>query len=177
MSCSVVWLPDGRSPLTPVLTRHWPLLPSLTPTWSCIAVSMETPLCLLPGLPLVRPGFSHLLSGWWDSSTAARGASPPTPPLLPSDSLCPCFLPGRAGSRAQTQTRQSTWDCFPSRYLDSRFCHLPTENGVRSSSTCLCPLPGSAGLLGLACPSHTPLIQKRACLHLQAWSPSWAAAP
>lgn len=129
------------------------------PLGPAVAVSMETSLCLFQGLPLVRPGFSHLLSGWWD-----RALQPEAPPHThththtPSGSLCPCCLPGRPGSRAQTQARLPAWDCFLNRYLDCVSCHLPTEKGVRSQPlpyVPLCPawLSGSPrpGL-----PSHAP---------------------
>lgn len=104
---------------------------------------METPLCLLPGLPLVRTSFSHLLlSGWWDSIEAARGSLPLPPPLWPTGSLYPCVLPRRTGSGTQTQAGQSPWDHFLRRHLDclsSGFC--PQRRGSDPSPFPPPPVP------------------------------------
>ncbi|XP_057570575.1 TOM1-like protein 2 isoform X4 [Hippopotamus amphibius kiboko] len=56
----------------------------------CCCVSMETPLCLLPGLPLVRTSFSHPPVGRWDRVTQR-------PPSLPTSSLW-LFSPRKSSS-------------------------------------------------------------------------------
>lgn len=123
-----------RSTLPMPGTGH-PSIPGPHSLLRC-SVSMETPLCLLPGPPLVSTSFSHLLSGW-GTVTAARGPSPLPRPPLPSAPL-PVFPSRKNG---QPQARPSTRNYFLSRHWDYPSCHLPTETGVRSQPLPRVPLP------------------------------------
>lgn len=138
-----------------------PLAPPPVPSphealWPCTAVSMEMPLYLLPGLPLVRTALATFSPGVGGGTVSLWLGGP-----LPSTgSLCSRPLPGELGSRAQPQAR------LPA--------HREGGQTLASSSICPCPFPGPVGLR-LACPP-CPSVSERACLHLQAPSPSWAAA-
>lgn len=75
-------------------SRHRPLLPSPAPLspQSCTAVSMEMPLCLLPGLPRVR---TASLRRWDSCSQRPLTARPHSHHRFPSTSC------RRAGGRAR----------------------------------------------------------------------------
>lgn len=100
----MVWLPRQQVTSHPCLHRALATPPIPGPHWSCVVVSMVTPLCLLPGLPLVRTHFSHLLSGRWHSGTVARGTSHvPAPPAhrLP----LPMFPPRKSGQQRPASSK------------------------------------------------------------------------
>ncbi|CAN0094017.1 unnamed protein product [Rangifer tarandus platyrhynchus] len=123
---------------------------------------METPLCLLPGLPLVGPSFSHLLFGRWDSVTAAGAPQP-----LPSCSLC-LFPPGRAGDWPSPRQGQP-FGAVPEHFLWS----LAHREGAQTPAPCpaqqaspalLCPPWSQKGQVcsrGLGLTPHCPLPDER----------------
>lgn len=176
MSWSAVRLPRRQviSCSPPVHARHWPPLPSpvLESSHSvlCCCVSMEMPPCLLPGVPLVRTSFSHLLSEWWVSTTAARGSPPsPAPPALRP--TLPTCSPQKSRPQDPASGRAVPKGPFPEKTPGLSFLQSPTcrEGGQTPALPPHAPpLPGSPGLLGWACPP----VPERACLYLWAWSPS-----
>lgn len=101
------------------------------------SVSMETPLCLLPGLSLVGPSFSHLLFGRWDSVTAAAAPQP-----LPSCSLC-LFPPGRAGDWPSPRQGQP-FGAVPEQFL----WLLAHREGAQTPAPC----PAQQASSALLCP-------------------------
>lgn len=125
----------------------------------CCCVSMETPLCLLPGLPLVRTSFSHLLSGLWDSTAAARGPRPSCP-------QAPCAQMSSLEEQAMGPFPEET----PGLSFLWSLSHR--EGGRTPAPSPMCPTPaclGGSPWTGL--PFCAP-VPERACLHLWAWSPS-----
>lgn len=142
--------PHGRSPLTP--GPHQALATSPIPRPYLVlrcCVSMETPLCLLPGLPLVGPSFSHLFFGRWDNVAAAADPQP-----LPSCSLC-LFPPGKAGGWPSPRQGQP---------FGVPLVTYPQRRGSDPN-----PMPSSAGL---SCPPVPSLVPERAGLQPWAWSRS-----
>lgn len=98
----------------------------------CCCVSMEMPLCLFPGLPLVRTALATFFLG--GGTVSLQPEAPHPHPALPTTTLCPCFLSGGSGSRAQPQARQSPWDRFLSRHLgclSGHFHHSAGEPGTK----------------------------------------------
>ncbi|XP_036924647.1 TOM1-like protein 2 isoform X6 [Sturnira hondurensis] len=129
-----------------------PLAPPPVPSphkalWPCAAVSVEMPLYLLAGLPLVRIALATFSPGgrWWDSIAVTGGG-----PFPPRGSLCSWSLPGESGSRVQPQARSPA--------------HREGGQTLAPSFICPCPFPGSVGLR-LACPPCSS-VSERACLPL-----------
>lgn len=149
LSCGWAPPPNGRSPLAP--GPHQALATPPIPRPHLIlrcCVSMETPLCLLPGLPLIGPSFSHLLFGRWDSVTAAAAPQP-----LPSCSLC-LFPPGRAGDWPSARQDQP-FGAVPEQFLWS----LAHREGAQTPATC----PAQQASPALLCPPWSQKGQVCSC--------------
>lgn len=142
-------------------------------------ISMEMPLCLLPGLSLVWTSFSYLLSGWWDSVAAARS---PSPPRLSRPQALSAHVSSQKEWAARPNPRPGhalPLGLFPGQPPGSSFLWSPAH---REESQTLDPSPCALSPAWFlrsqaSLPSCAPLFRKGLVCTCGLSLPPWTAAP